>query len=317
MFATLPSSVSTVFVHAVGRGGTGSRVGGCGVRAAHVDHGKTTLSDSLLQRAGLLSSDKSGTACALDINEQEQERGITIASTSIALPLDLAVDPTVDAESKTGATSRPLLLNLIDSPGHSDFNSEVTAALRLTDGAVVVVDASEGVLAQTETVLRQAIAEGVKPCLFVNKVDRLIAELKLTPEATADTIMRTITSVNNVIATYAPDRADEFSVAFHEGTVGVGSGYYGWGFTMDTLAQTFHSSGTASAEEVRSAFAAQATDAATNKRVRKGIVKYGLQVRCILLLCCAYCCRHSLTLSHTAHLPHHVSGTGRVQGRCG
>ena len=294
-----------------------SRVGGCGVRAAHVDHGKTTLSDSLLQRAGLLSSDKSGTACALDINEQEQERGITIASTSIALPLDLAVDPTVDTESKTGATSRPLLLNLIDSPGHSDFNSEVTAALRLTDGAVVVVDASEGVLAQTETVLRQAIAEGVKPCLFVNKVDRLIAELKLTPEATADTIMRTITSVNNVIATYAPDRADEFSVAFHEGTVGVGSGYYGWGFTMDTLAQTFHSSGTASAEEVRSAFAAQATDAATNKRVRKGIVKYGLQVRCILLLCCAYCCRHSLTLSHTAHLPHHVSGTGRVQGRCG
>lgn len=247
---------------------------------AHVDHGKTTLSDSLLQRAGLLSAEKTGTACALDTNEQEQERGITIASTSIALPLDIQADYTrADVEAKhEEAATRPLLLNLIDSPGHSDFNSEVTAALRLTDGAVVVVDASEGVLAQTETVLRQAIQEGVRPCLFVNKVDRLISELKLTPDAAVDTIMRTIESVNSVVATYAPaDQAHRFTVSFESGTVGIGSGYYGWGFSMDTLAMLYSKAGTYTAAEVRAMFAHKKSAAKTYKRVRKAIIKLGLK----------------------------------------
>jgi len=94
------------------------------------------------------------------------------------------------------------LINLIDSPGHVDFSSEVTAALRVTDGALVVVDTVEGVSVQTETVLRQAMQERIKPVLMVNKIDRSILELKLDGEAMYTSFLRVIDMANVVISTY-------------------------------------------------------------------------------------------------------------------
>jgi len=128
-----------------------------------------------------------------------------------------------------------LRLNLIDCPGHVDFSGEVTAALRITDGAMVVVDCVEGVGVQTETVLRQALAERVKPVLFLNKMDRVLSELQLSPEEAYRRLRRSIDSVNEIIATYQPPDVD-YTVSPEAGTVAFGSGLQGWGFTLKTFA---------------------------------------------------------------------------------
>ena len=134
----------------------------------HIDHGKTTLSDSLLSEAGFLSPELAGEARALDFLEEEQRRGITMKSANISLYYEKSLE-----------NQEPFLINLVDTPGHLDFSGKVTRALRLVDGVVVVVDAVEEIITQSETVIRQALQEGVKPVLFINKVDRLIRELKL------------------------------------------------------------------------------------------------------------------------------------------
>ena len=137
----------------------------------------------------------------------------------------------IDTSGKT-----PFLINLIDSPGHVDFSSEVTAALRVTDGALVVVDCIEGVCVQTETVLRQAIAERIKPILFVNKLDRIFLELQMDLEQAYQTFQRAVESVNVVIATYRDDLLGDVQVYPEHGTVGFGSGLHGWGFTVQRFA---------------------------------------------------------------------------------
>ena len=137
---------------------------------AHVDHGKSTLTDSLLAKAGIIAGENAGNVRMTDNRQDEAERGITIKSTGVSLYFESDVVDEGDP--------KPYLINLIDSPGHVDFSSEVTAALRVTDGALVVVDFVEGVCVQTETVLRQALSERIKPVLMINKVDRGILELQ-------------------------------------------------------------------------------------------------------------------------------------------
>jgi len=191
---------------------------------AHVDHGKSTLTDSLVAAAGIISEAAAGDSRMTDNRPDEIERGITIKSTSISLYSEY---------KKT-----KYLVNLIDSPGHVDFSSEVTAALRVTDGALVVVDCVEGVCVQTETVLRQALSERIVPVLMVNKLDRAILELQLSPEEGYLNFSKTIESANAVISTYN-EYFKEPQVSPVKGTVAFGAGLHAWGFTLTRFAELY------------------------------------------------------------------------------
>lgn len=199
---------------------------------AHVDHGKSTLTDSLLSKAGIISAAKAGDARATDTRADEQERGITIKSTAISLYGNLPEDQDLADIVGQKTDGRDFLINLIDSPGHVDFSSEVTAALRVTDGALVVVDTIEGVCVQTETVLRQALGERIKPVVIINKVDRALLELQVTKEDLYQSFSRTIESVNVVISTYLDNAIGDVQVYPQKGTVAFGSGLHGWAFTL-------------------------------------------------------------------------------------
>lgn len=210
---------------------------------AHVDHGKSTLTDSLVAAAGIIAMSKAGDARLTDTRADEQERCITIKSTSISLYYKVREDLISDEALKilSPAENRDFLINLIDSPGHVDFSSEVTAALRVTDGALVVVDCVEGVCVQTETVLRQALSERIRPVLMVNKVDRALLELQLDPEEAYQSFFRTIQTVNVVISTYNDEHLGDVQVYPEEGTVGFGSGLHSWAFTLTKFAKMYAS----------------------------------------------------------------------------
>ncbi len=194
--------------------------------AAHVDHGKTTLSDNLLAGAGMISDETAGQQLAMDTEEDEQERGITIDAANVSM--------THEYEGKNH------LINLIDTPGHVDFGGDVTRAMRAVDGALVVVDAVEGAMPQTETVLRQALREGVKPALFINKVDRLISELQEGPQEMQQRLLKVIRDVNDLIRGMTEDMDDvgDWTVSVEEGTVGFGSALYKWGVSMPSMQRT-------------------------------------------------------------------------------
>jgi len=198
---------------------------------AHVDHGKSTLTDSLICKAGIISAKQAGDARFTDTRADEQERGVTIKSTGVSLYFE--------HDQEDGQGPQPHLINLIDSPGHVDFSSEVTAALRITDGAMVVVDCIEGCAVQTETVLRQALQERVKPCLFVNKVDRCILELQMEPEDMYNRFRKAVENVNVIIATYNDELMGDIQVAPEKGTVAFGSGLHGWGFNVERFAKIY------------------------------------------------------------------------------
>ena len=187
--------------------------------AAHIDHGKTTLSDNLIAGAGMMSSDLAGAARVLDFDEQESARGITINAASASMVH--AVDET------------DFLINLIDTPGHVDFGGDVTRAMRAVDGCFILACAVEGPMPQTETVVRQALKEKVKPVLFINKVDRLINELQVTPEDMLKRFEETITKVNRLIKQFAPEEFKKtWQVSVMDGTVAFGSAYHNWGITI-------------------------------------------------------------------------------------
>merc|ERR1719230_1234395 len=175
----------------------------------------------------------SGDARFTDTRADEQERGVTIKSTGVSLYFEL------DKEDGKGMT--PHLINLIDSPGHVDFSSEVTATLRITDGALVVIDCVEGCAVQTETVLRQALQERVKPCLFMNKVDRCILEMQMEPEDMYSRFRKSMEDVNVIIATYNDSLLGDIQVAPDKGTVAFGSGLHGWGFNVERFAKIYAS----------------------------------------------------------------------------
>ncbi|KHO49131.1 MAG: elongation factor 2 [archaeon GW2011_AR9] len=186
---------------------------------AHIDHGKTTFSDNLLSGAGMMSQELAGKQCVLDFRQDEQERGITIDSASVSMV------HSVDGQE--------FLINLIDTPGHVDFGGDVTRAMRAVDGAITLVCASEGPMPQTETVLRQALKERVRPVLFINKTDRLIKELQLTPEAMQQRFVKQIAEVNRIIRNVAPEQYKEkWQVSVEGGTVAFGSAYHNWALSF-------------------------------------------------------------------------------------
>ena len=198
---------------------------------AHVDHGKTTLTDSLIGKAGIIAMKKAGDTCFTQTRDDEQQRGITIKSTGVSLFYEY--------DFKNDGTKEPILINLIDSPGHVDFSSEVTAALRVTDGALVVVDFVEGVCVQTETVLRQALQEKIKPILMVNKCDRGIHELMVESEVMYQKFVKIIENANVIISTYQTEDMPNNQVYPEKGTVAFGSALLGWAFTITKFARMY------------------------------------------------------------------------------
>ena len=188
---------------------------------AHVDHGKTTMSDSLLSGCGIISPSVAGEALALDTMDMEQKRGITINSTNITLYHE--------------HENTPFVFNMIDTPGHVDFNTRVSRSLRAIDGAVVVSDAVEGVMTQTETVTRQALEELVRPVLYINKIDRLVKELRLTPEKMQEHLIGVIREFNALIDLYAePELKDKWKVSIQDNSIAFGSAKDRWAFSAAT-----------------------------------------------------------------------------------
>jgi len=183
--------------------------------AAHIDHGKTTFSDNLLAGCGMMSEELAGKQLVLDYDEQEQARGITINAAAASMVHNFE--------------GKEYLINLIDTPGHVDFGGDVTRAMRAVDGCIVLVCAVEGAMPQTETVVRQALREKVKPVLFINKVDRLINELRLTPEEMQQRFIKIITRFNELVDKLVPEEfKGKWNVIVEDGSVAFGSAVNNW-----------------------------------------------------------------------------------------
>jgi len=189
---------------------------------AHVDHGKTTLTDSLVARAGLMSKELAGEQRVMDFDEVEMARGITIKAAYISLGFNYG--------------GKDYMVNLIDTPGHVDFGGHVTRAMRAVDGVVLVVDAVEGVMPQTETVLRQAMKEKSRPVLFINKIDRLINELKLDSKGMQEKLLKVITKVNKLITQFGPaDMRDQWILDVGKGNIAFGSAFNKWAISGSAM----------------------------------------------------------------------------------
>ncbi|KAL8277837.1 hypothetical protein RQP46_009820 [Phenoliferia psychrophenolica] len=204
---------------------------------AHVDHGKSTLTDSLLAKAGLLATSRAGGARGLDTRADEQARGITIKSTAVSM--HFTIDKDLIEDIKQPVDGANFLINLIDSPGHVDFSSEVTAALRVTDGALVVVDCVSSVCVQTETVLLQALSEQIRPVFMLNKLDRAIVGLQLGKEDLYLSLAGTIDALNGVLETHEDSALGDVRAMPEIGNVAFGAGIQGWAFTLRQFARMY------------------------------------------------------------------------------
>ncbi len=184
---------------------------------AHVDHGKTTMSDSLLAASGIISPTVAGQALALDSMKLEQNRQMTIRGANVTLFYE--------------HEGKDYVINMIDTPGHIDFTGRVTRALRAIDGVVVVSDSVEGIMTQTETVTRQALEERVRPVLYINKIDRLVKELRLDPQAMQKWLSNIIAEFNKLVDIYAePELKEKWKVSIQGNSVAFGSAKDRWGF---------------------------------------------------------------------------------------
>ena len=186
---------------------------------AHVDHGKTTMSDSLLAASGIISPSVAGQALALDSMKLEQNRQMTIRGANVTLFYE--------------NEGKEYVINMIDTPGHIDFTGRVTRALRAIDGVVVVSDSVEGIMTQTETVTRQALEERVRPVLYINKIDRLVKELRLDPQSMQKWLSNIIAEFNRLIDIYAePELKEKWKVSIQGNSVAFGSAKDRWGFNF-------------------------------------------------------------------------------------
>jgi elongation factor 2 len=184
---------------------------------AHVDHGKTTMSDSLLAASGIISPSVAGQALALDSMKLEQNRQMTIRGANVTLFYE--------------SEGKEYVINMIDTPGHIDFTGRVTRALRAIDGVVVVSDSVEGIMTQTETVTRQALEERVRPVLYINKIDRLVKELRLNQAEMQKWLSNIIAEFNRLIDIYAePELKEVWKVSIQGNSVAFGSAKDRWGF---------------------------------------------------------------------------------------
>lgn len=183
----------------------------CCTLIGHVDHGKSSFADSLLAANNIISARLAGQIRYLDSREDEQERGITMEASAVSLSVKMRFhDPKHGWDPDNLPPIQDFMINLIDTPGHVDFSSQVSTASRLCDGALLIVDVVEGVCAQTITVLRQAWDDGLEPILVLNKVDRLITELKLSPNEAYHHLIQVIEQVNAVIGSFfATARMDD------------------------------------------------------------------------------------------------------------
>ncbi|MGI0141509.1 MAG: elongation factor EF-2 [Candidatus Micrarchaeales archaeon] len=189
---------------------------------AHVHHGKTTLTDSLLAKAGIISKAVAGDALYTNYEAIEKDRKMTIKSANISLAFEYQ--------------DKDFIINLIDTPGHVDFGGHVTRSMRAVDGVILVVDPVEGIMPQTETVVRQALKEKAKPVLFINKVDRLLNELRLTPEQTFERLLELINSVNKLIDSYCPEEfKGKWKVSVEDGSVCIGSAAKKWAISKSIM----------------------------------------------------------------------------------
>lgn len=195
---------------------------------AHIDHGKSTTADFLLKRAGLMREEDAGKIQMTDTDEEEQARGITIFTSVVLLAFE---------DSRKSNDNTPYIFQINDTPGHLSFTGEVSRALRASDGALVLVDALEGLMTQTETNIRLSVGEEMcKPVIFVNKVDRLISELRLDPKDTYARIDKIINECNDIIREIQP-KGKNWTCSFQKNSVAIGSAKDGWGFTFEVLQQ--------------------------------------------------------------------------------
>src|SRR3989338_8903263 len=190
--------------------------------SAHIHHGKTAMTYNLIAAAGLMATKYAGDleeGMATWQHKDEQERLMTVDAANVSMVHEYQ--------------GNDFLINLIDTPGHVDFGGNVTRAMRAIDGTIVLICAVEGIMPQTETVVRQAIRERVKPVLFINKVDRLVKELKFSPEQISQRIITLVTGFNRLIEDIAePQFREIWKVNVQEGSVAFGSARENWALSF-------------------------------------------------------------------------------------
>ncbi len=193
--------------------------------SSHVHHGKTTLTDNLMAGAGMIAEEMAGKAMVTWFDPEERKRQLTVYGANVSMVHEFE--------------GNDYLINLVDTPGHVDFGGDVTRAMRAVDGTIILIDPVEGIMPQTETVLRQAMREYVKPVLFINKVDRFIRELKLTPEQMMQKFEAVIRDVNIYIQKYAPEEYKEkWIVNVMDGSVAMGSAFRRWAISVPYMKKT-------------------------------------------------------------------------------